>query len=72
MPSYTVTGSPENFARLIAALEDRREDLVGAEGTDRQLYIAWLKGEHTEVVVKHKRRVAQGTVAPDPDIVEVT
>jgi hypothetical protein len=72
MPSYEISGTAEKFAQVIAALEDIREDLVGEGGTDAQLYKAWLKGVHTEVVVKHKRRVAQGTVAPDPDIVEIT
>lgn len=44
MPSYTITVSTENAAQIIAALEDRREGLVGEQGTDRQLHIAWLKG----------------------------
>ena len=72
MPSYTVSGTAEQFTRVIAALEDRREDLVGEEGTDRELYAAWLRGVHTEVVNKNERRIAQGAVAPDADIVEIT
>ena len=72
MPTYTVTGSTDNFARLIAAIEDRREDLVGEDGTDRELYIAWLKGVHTEPIFKHERKTAMGTVAPDAGIVDVT
>lgn len=72
MPSYTVTGTTENFVRLIAALENRREDLVGEAGTDRQLYIAWLKGVHTEPIYKHERKAAAGAVSPDDGIVEVT
>lgn len=72
MPSYTITGTAEKFARFIPAIEDMREDLVGEEGTDRQLYIAWLKGVHTERLVKHERRAASGAVSPDPGIVEIT
>lgn len=72
MPSYTVSGTAEKFAQIIAALEDRREDLVGVNGTDRQLYIAWLKGLHTELAFRHARRVAQGAVSSDIDIVEIT
>ncbi len=72
MPSYTVTGTTENFARLIAALESKREDLVGEGGTDAQLYIAWLRGVHTEPIFKHERNQAAGVVAPDADIVDIT
>ena len=72
MPSYTVTVSSENATRIMAALADRREDLVGEEGTDRQLYAAWLRGAHTELVNKNERRVAQGAVAPDTGIAEIT
>lgn len=71
MLSYTVTGSAENFALLIAALEDRREGLVGEEGTDRELYIAWLKGVHREPALKYARQQAAGAITVD-DIVEVT
>lgn len=72
MPSYTITVSTENVVRIIAALEGRREHLVGEEGTDRQLYIAWLRGAHMEVVNENERRVAQSAVAPDAGIVDIT
>ena len=70
MPSYTITVSAEKAARIIAALEDRRDE--DEPETDRELYIAWLKGQHTELVFKHERRVAQGAVAPDAGIADVT
>lgn len=72
MPSKTISTSAQNFARIIAALENRREDLVGENGTDSQLYIAWLKGVHTELVFKNERRAAQGAISPDIDITEIT
>lgn len=72
MPSYTLSGTAEKFAKIIAALENRREGLVGVDGTDRQLYIAWLEGVHTELDTKHRRAVAQGAVSPDDDIVDIT
>ena len=71
MPSYTVTGSADNFVRVIAALR-RRIDEEDEELTDRQLYIRWLEGKHTELVFGDERIQAQGAVAPDTDIAEVT
>jgi hypothetical protein len=72
MPSKTISTSDANFARIIAALKDRREGLVGKDGTDAQLYIAWLKRQHVELVFKNERRVAQGAVTPDTGIADIT
>ena len=70
MPSYTVNTSAENATRIIEALDRRIEREEGE--TDRQLYIRWLEGVHTELVFGDERRQTQGTVAPDTDIAEVT
>ena len=70
MPSYTLTGSAEKFVQVIAALESRRDE--EEPETDRELYIKWLEGMHTELVFRHKRQEVQGAVAPDTEIVEVT
>ncbi len=72
MLSKTTNISDANFARVIKALADRREGLVGEHGTDDELYAAWLEGLHTELVFKDDRRTAQGAVSPDPDIVSIT
>lgn len=70
MPSKTISTSEANFARIIAALEDRRDE--EEPETDAQLYTKWLKGAHIELVFKHERRQAQGAVAPDNAIAEIT
>lgn len=64
--------SATNFARVIKALADRREELVGERGTDRELYMAWMEGIHTELVNKDERKTAMGTVSPDLNIVDIT
>ena len=73
MPSYTITTTSEKAAKILAALDalfagDDDYDSL----TDRQKYLQWLKGKHIELAFKHARRVVQGTVAPDNDIVDVT
>lgn len=73
MPSYTVSGSAENFARIIASLEDIRERKGEPnEETDRELHIRWLRGVYTERINKNERKTIMATVSPDPDIVEIT
>lgn len=73
MPSYMVTVSAAKAARVLAALDaqfagDEQYDSL----TDRQKYLRWLKGQHTELVLKNEHRVAQGAVVADPDIADVT
>lgn len=70
MPSYTVTTSTENAIRIINALDCRLER--EEDETDRQLYIRWLRGVHVELVFRDERNQAQSSIAPDPDIAEVT
>lgn len=70
MPTYTLTISTDDEIRINNAL-DRRVDREDGE-TDRQFYIRWLEGLHTELVFKDDRRQAQGDVRSDTGIVEVT
>ena len=70
MPSATVNTSAENFAKIIAALDAKMEREDGE--TDAQLWRRDLKGYYTVMVFKDQRRVAQSTVSPDLDIVDIT
>lgn len=70
MLSYTLNTSTENNARILAALNAKCDREDGE--TDREFYVRWLRGQHTELVVGNERRVAQGGVLADPDITEVT
>ena len=70
MPSKTISMSDANFARIIAALEDIRDE--ENPETDAELYMRWLKSVHTERAFKHERRTAQGEVAADSGIAEIT
>lgn len=73
MLSKRLTISDAKFTRLIAALESRRERKGEPdEETDGQLYMRWLKSLHTDPVFKHECKTAMDTVAPDPDIVDIT
>lgn len=72
MPSATVGTSEENFARIVAALRAKLDDEAIEGLTDVQLWRYDLRGYYTEMLFKYDRRAAQGAVAPDPNIVEVT
>lgn len=74
MPSKTITTSAANFARVISALEHRmeRKEIEGVPETDGQFYTRWLKGKHIELVFRDERRQAEGAVAPDDGIADVT
>lgn len=73
MPSITISTSAANFTRIINALDRRieREPDDGTE-TDAHFYKRWLKGQHIELVFRHERNQAEGAVAPDNDIADVT
>lgn len=72
MPSATVEATTETFTRVIAALRARLDpdDIAGL--TDGQVWKLDLKRYYTELVYGYERRVAQGAITPDDDIVEVT
>lgn len=72
MPSTTITTSTENWTRVKAALNAQFDWDEDESLTDLQKYRRWLKGQHTELVYKTERNVAQGAIAPDNDIADVT
>ena len=70
MPSYTITVSTENATRIKNAIEARLERDDGE--TDRQMFDRWLRGLFTMVVYGYERTQAEGTIAPDNEIAEIT
>ena len=71
MPSITVSTTDEKFAKIIDAL-DHSIDREPEDETDAHFYKRWLKSKHIELDFKYRRRQAEGAVAPDPDIAEIT
>lgn len=72
MPSATVNATAEKFAQIVAALRDKLDDEAIEGLTDAQVWKYDLKGYYTEMKFKYDRQQAQGAVAPDPDVVDVT
>ena len=71
MPSYTLNVSTENAVRIKDAL-NAQFDWEDEEMTDLQKFKHWLRGCFTELVYRHERRQAEGAIAPDNGIADVT